>query len=57
MTAAHIQGEARDKLIAQIPLGRIGRPEEVAEAVRFLVSPSAGYITGQVLRVNGGLLM
>ena len=57
MTAAHIQGEARDKLIAQIPLGRIGRPEEVAEAVRFLVSPSAVYITGQVLRVNGGLLM
>ncbi len=57
MTAAHVTGQARDKLIDQIPLGRIGRPEEVAEAVRFLASPEAGYITGQVLRINGGMLM
>jgi 3-oxoacyl-[acyl-carrier protein] reductase len=57
MTAAHVQGAAREALLAQIPLGRIGRPEDVAEAVRFLASPEASYITGQVLRVNGGLLM
>ncbi len=57
MTAAHVTGEARDALVARIPLGRIGRPEEVAEAVRFLASPEASYITGQVLRINGGLLM
>jgi 3-oxoacyl-[acyl-carrier protein] reductase len=57
MTAAHVQGEARDALLKQIPLGRIGAAEDVAEAVRFLVSPQASYVTGQVLRVNGGLLM
>jgi 3-oxoacyl-[acyl-carrier protein] reductase len=57
MTQAHVQGEARQKLIEQIPLGRIGSAEDVAETVRFLVSPRASYITGQVVRVNGGLLM
>jgi 3-oxoacyl-[acyl-carrier protein] reductase len=57
MTAAHVVGDARDALIKQIPLGRIGAASDVAEAVRFLVSREAGYITGQVLRVNGGLLM
>ena len=57
MTAAHVVGEARDALVKQIPLGRIGRSEDVADAVRFLVGREASYITGQVLRVNGGLLM
>jgi 3-oxoacyl-[acyl-carrier protein] reductase len=57
MTLQHVQGENRTKLLEQIPLGRIGSPEDVAEAVRFLVSPSASYVTGQVLRINGGLLM
>ena len=55
MTTAHVQGAAREALLAQIPLGRIGRPEDVAEAVRFLTSPESSYITGQVLRVNGGM--
>jgi 3-oxoacyl-[acyl-carrier protein] reductase len=57
MTAAHVQGEYREALLKQIPLGRIGAPEDVAEAVRFLVSEQASYVTGQVVRVNGGLLM
>jgi 3-oxoacyl-[acyl-carrier protein] reductase len=57
MTQAHVSAENREKLLATIPLGRIGKPEEVAEAVSFLASPEAAYITGQVLRVNGGLLM
>jgi 3-oxoacyl-[acyl-carrier protein] reductase len=57
MTAAHVQGEARDALVKRIPLGRIGSAEDVAHAVRFLVSAAAAYITGQVVRVNGGLLM
>jgi len=57
MTAAHIQGEAREALLKQIPLGRIGTAADVADAVRFLCSPQASYMTGQVIRVNGGLLM
>jgi 3-oxoacyl-[acyl-carrier protein] reductase len=57
MTAKHVQGEAREALLKQIPLGRIGSAAEIADAVRFLASPQASYVTGQVLRVNGGLLM
>jgi 3-oxoacyl-[acyl-carrier protein] reductase len=57
MTAAHVTGEVRDQLLARIPHARMGRPEEVADAVAFLAGPEAGYITGEVLRVNGGLLM
>ena len=57
MTAAHVQGANREALLKNIPLGRIGKPEDVADAVRFLASPAASYVTGQVLRVNGGLLM
>jgi 3-oxoacyl-[acyl-carrier protein] reductase len=45
------------KLQTRIPMGRIGRPEEVAHVVSFLASAEAAYITGQVVRVNGGLLM
>jgi 3-oxoacyl-[acyl-carrier protein] reductase len=44
-------------LLAQIPLGRLGAPEEVADAVAFLASPQAGYITGTELHVNGGMFM
>jgi 3-oxoacyl-[acyl-carrier protein] reductase len=57
MTAEHLPEAARGKLLEQIPLGRIGRSEDVADVVAFLAGPEAGYITGQVLRVNGGLLM
>jgi 3-oxoacyl-[acyl-carrier protein] reductase len=44
-------------LLAQIPLGRLGKPEEIAATVAFLCSPEAGYITGAELHVNGGMLM
>jgi len=47
----------RVKLIAEIPLGRMGTPEDVAGAVCFLVSDAASYVTGQVLSVNGGMYM
>jgi 3-oxoacyl-[acyl-carrier protein] reductase len=47
----------RDVLLAQIPLGRLGRPEDVAAAVAFLAAPGAGYITGATLHVNGGMYM
>ncbi len=47
----------RAALLAQIPLGRLGSPEEVAHAVAFLASPLAGYITGTELHVNGGMYM
>jgi 3-oxoacyl-[acyl-carrier protein] reductase len=48
---------ARTALLASIPLGRLGRPEEVAQAVVFLASAHAGYITGTELDVNGGMVM
>jgi 3-oxoacyl-[acyl-carrier protein] reductase len=57
MTAAAIQGDARDALLARIPLGRVGTADEIAEAVAFLASPAAAYVTGHVMRVNGGLLI
>jgi len=44
-------------LLGQIPLGRLGAPEEIADAVAFLASPQAGYITGTELHVNGGMFM
>ena len=47
----------RDALLAQIPLGRLGMPEEVAAAVVFLASLEAGYITGTTVHVNGGMYM
>ncbi|MCZ7357952.1 MAG: beta-ketoacyl-ACP reductase [Candidatus Methanoperedens sp.] len=47
--------EAMEKILAKIPLGRLGKPAEVAAAVAYLVSPEGEYITGQVLDINGGL--
>ena len=47
----------KDKLVEQIPLSRLGLPEDIAHSVVFLVSSRSSYITGQVLNVNGGMLM
>lgn len=56
MTEAMPEG-AKDKIITGIPMGRTGKPEDVAEAVAFLASEQARYITGEVLRVDGGMAM
>jgi 3-oxoacyl-[acyl-carrier protein] reductase len=52
-----LPGGVREAYVAQVPLKRIGTAREVAEVVRFLASEGAGYITGQVIHVNGGLYM
>jgi len=49
--------DVREMLSKQIPLGRLGNVSDIAEAVRFLASDAASYITGQVLHVNGGMHM
>jgi 3-oxoacyl-[acyl-carrier protein] reductase len=49
--------DLKQRALAMIPLGRVGTPEEVAHCVAFLASEAAGYITGHVLNVNGGMLM
>jgi len=56
MTQA-LSENVRSELTKQIPIGRLGTSEDVANAVRFLASPSAAYITGQVIHVNGGMYM
>lgn len=56
MTEAMPEG-AKDKIVTGIPMGRTGKPEDVAEAVAFLAREQAGYITGEVLRVDGGMAM
>ncbi len=56
MTRA-LSAQQRGALLAQIPLGRLGTPQEVACAVAFLSSPAADYVTGTVLHVNGGMYM
>jgi acetoacetyl-CoA reductase len=56
MTAA-VPAAAMDKIVARIPVGRLGEPGEVARVVEFLADPESAYITGQVCPVNGGLYM
>jgi 3-oxoacyl-[acyl-carrier protein] reductase len=54
---ASLTEKAKEKIRKQIPLGKLGKPDDVASVVYFLVSPGADYITGQIIRVNGGLYM
>ena len=55
--AAEMNAEYREKILSSIPLGRLGNVQEVAEIACFLLSPSAAYITGQVIQPDGGLAM
>jgi 3-oxoacyl-[acyl-carrier protein] reductase len=56
MTKA-LDDKQRESLIGSIPLGRLGRPEDVAAAVAFLAAPGAAYVTGTTIHVNGGMYM
>jgi NAD(P)-dependent dehydrogenase (short-subunit alcohol dehydrogenase family) len=51
---AAIPREALDRVVAKIPAGRLGEPDEVARVVEFLADPQSGFITGQIYSVNGG---
>lgn len=55
--ASEMNAEYREKILSQIPLGRLGNVQETAEVVCFLLSPAAAYITGEVINANGGLAM
>lgn len=57
MITEQLNEEQRQKLLKDIPVGRFCEPEEFAHVVRFLASPLAGFITGEVVDINGGLLM
>jgi 3-oxoacyl-[acyl-carrier protein] reductase len=52
-----LSDEQKAALLQNIPLGRLGSPEEIAAAVLFLASPAAAYVTGTTLHVNGGMYM
>ncbi|MDR1677791.1 MAG: 3-oxoacyl-[acyl-carrier-protein] reductase [Deltaproteobacteria bacterium] len=54
---SRLDEKVRDNLLSRVPLGRVGSPQDVAEAVAFLASEGASYITGQTIHVNGGLYM
>jgi acetoacetyl-CoA reductase len=51
---AAVPAEIVQRIVAQVPVGRLGRPDEIARAVRFLVSDDAGFVTGATLTLNGG---
>ena len=53
----HVPEAALEQVKSVTPMGRLGRPEEIADAIVFLASPRASFITGQVLSVNGGMHM
>jgi len=53
----NLSEELKQKMMGTIPLGRMGQPEDIAAAVKFLASDDASYITGHVLAVNGGMYM
>ena len=53
----NLPAASKDAMLSQIPLARLGEPSEIADVVSFLVSDSAGYITGETIHVNGGMYM
>jgi 3-oxoacyl-[acyl-carrier protein] reductase len=57
MVTEQLTASQRQDLLAMIPVGRLCEPEEFAHVVRFLAAPLAGFITGEIVDVNGGLLM
>jgi len=54
---AELNDDQRDAMLSMVPLGRLGEPDEIAAAIQFLASDEAGYVTGSVLPVDGGLSM
>ena len=57
MMNAHLSAEDLAELCEETPLGRLGSPDDIAETVAFLASAEAGFITGQIIGVNGGFVI
>ena len=55
--AAAVPANVAEKIVADIPVGRVGQAHEIARTVQFLIDDNAGYITGSVISVNGGMDM
>jgi 3-oxoacyl-[acyl-carrier protein] reductase len=53
---SHSTPETIERLVSMTPLRRLGQPEDIASAVAFLVGPDAGWVNGQTIRVNGGII-
>ena len=54
LAAAAVPGDVLEKIVAKIPVGRLGQAEEIARGVTFLCSDEAGFVTGSTLSINGG---
>ena len=57
VAAASPDGQMQEMMVSQTPMGRVGEPQDIARVVRLLASDDAGWVTGQIVQVSGGLML